>query len=72
MCLSPAIPEPKPTNTLLTAATDALTPTVDAAGSDTDGGGEGFPGWAIVVILVGAVGGAILLTWVLRNRWGQG
>ena len=64
-------PEPEPTETLLTAPTDALAPTMEATTSEVDGGGGGFPGWAVVVILVGAVG-VVLLAWGLHSRWGRG
>ena len=69
-------PTPMPTLTLVPTATapidtptSAQTPAVESGLSETNQGDGGFPWWAVVVIVVGTIAGAVLIVGVQR-RWG--
>ena len=65
-----AEPTPTPTAEPTPAPTAELTPapTAEPAPSEADGGDEGFPWRAIVVIVIGVVAGVVLIIVVRRSR----
>ncbi len=60
-------PDPTPTPTL-TSPSPSPTPTAEPETSEADGGDEGFPWWAITVVLIGIVAGVVLIVVALRSR----
>ena len=65
-----AEPTPTPTAEPTPAPTAELTPapTAEPAPSEADGGDEGFPWRAIVVVVIGVVAGVVLIIVVRRSR----
>ncbi len=63
---------PKPSRTPAPVSTDTTalspTPTAEPAAFEADGGDEGFPWWAIVVVLIGLIAGVVLIIVVRRRR----
>ncbi len=61
-------PAPTAESTPAPTAEPTPAPTAEPTPSEADGGDEGFPWWAIVVVVIGVVAGVVLIIMVRRSR----